>query len=230
MTKIFAHRGLHLRETENTVASFLEARSLGVDGVELDIRRTRDGALVVHHDAEIAGVGTIAGRDCRDLPRGTATLAEALLACQGLVVNVEIKNSPGEPGYDPSDALAHQVVDEINELAWADHVIISSFDLPTCEAVRSASGTMLVGWLLDWKLDTLTSVQRAADAGLNAVHPHFRRTDLHGIAAARQMAIAVNVWTVNEPGDIERMLDLGVDSIISDDPGLALERVSARNA
>ena len=53
MPEIFAHRGLHISERENTIGAFKAAVALGVDGVELDARHTRDGVLVVHHDAHI---------------------------------------------------------------------------------------------------------------------------------------------------------------------------------
>ena len=53
MPEIFAHRGLHVTERENTIGAFEAAVALGVDGVELDVRRTRDGVLVVHHDGHI---------------------------------------------------------------------------------------------------------------------------------------------------------------------------------
>jgi glycerophosphoryl diester phosphodiesterase len=116
VTEVFAHRGLHATERENTVAAFLEARAAGADGVELDVRRTLDGALVVHHDAALADLGEIAALTCRDLPATVPTLAEAMTACDGLRVNVEIKNGPDEPIYDPTGALAHQVVTALGEV------------------------------------------------------------------------------------------------------------------
>ena len=222
VTKIFAHRGLHLVEPENTIASFLEAKAVGADGVELDVRRTRDGALVVHHDAEIKGCGLICELDCRDLPRSVPTLSDAMIALDGLVVNVEIKNSPEEADFDGSGALASRVVSELRDAKYLDSVIISSFDLDTCAVVRSLEPDLAVGWLLDWKLPTMPLLIEAARQRFSAVHPHFRHVTPEFMAAARELGLAVNTWTVNSPEDLTKMLNLEVDAIISDDPELAL--------
>ena len=225
MTQIVAHRGLHVVEVENTVAAFGEARSLGCDGVELDVRRTIDDALVVHHDAEIVGVGHIALTSCRDLPVGVATLTEALHACTGMIVNVEIKNDPNEAGYDPSGALARQVVDALSELGWLDDVVISSFDLETCDAVRRSSSIVQVGWLLGFRSDPRLALNECVSRSLNAIHPFFFHVDDKLIAAAHDAGVAVNVWTVNEKPDMQRMIDLDVDMLITDDPATALSLV-----
>jgi glycerophosphoryl diester phosphodiesterase len=79
VTSVFAHRGASRAEAENTVAAFRRAKELGADGVELDVHR----GMLVHHDAE-------------PVPPDAPTLAEALDACAGMVVNVEIKNLQGD--------------------------------------------------------------------------------------------------------------------------------------
>ena len=92
MIYIYAHRGLHVEERENTVAAFLAAGRLGVDGVEFDVRRTVDGALVVHHGSACGSLDISETRQ-RELPDYLPTLDAALAACEGMKVNVEIKNS-----------------------------------------------------------------------------------------------------------------------------------------
>ncbi len=72
----------------------MEARRLGADGVELDVRRTQDGALVVHHDADLPGVGPIARLAVAELPPEVPLLEAALNACGPLTVNIEVKNLP----------------------------------------------------------------------------------------------------------------------------------------
>jgi len=221
MTEIFAHRGLHTEAVENTVRAFLEARAIGCDGVELDVRRSADGALVIHHDPEVAGLGAISQLTCRQLPEGLATLEEAMIACEGITVNVEIKNHPSEDVYDDTGALAHQVVAELDELGRLGSVIISSFDLATCEAVRSASDQVPVGWLLDWREDPAPSVATALDRGLSAIHPFFHGVDAWLVDAAHSRGLAVNVWTVNGADEMARLLALDVDALITDEPVLA---------
>src|SRR5271157_3260826 len=106
MTAVFAHRGCTEGFTENTLDAFSEARRLGADGVELDVRLTKDGALAVHHDAEIPGVGVVPDLGVSDLPPHVALLADVLAVCEGMTVNVEIKNAPQDPGWDPGEVVA----------------------------------------------------------------------------------------------------------------------------
>ena len=90
MALVLGHRGAPGLAQENTIAAFVAAARLGADGVELDVRRTADGALVVHHDAAIADVGTIAQLTVHDLPEHVPLLDAALDACFGMLVNIEI--------------------------------------------------------------------------------------------------------------------------------------------
>ena len=73
MIDVFAHRGFHLAERENTLAAFAAALEIGVDGVELDVRRTLDGVLVVHHDPDVGSLD-IALSTRSDLPEYVPTL------------------------------------------------------------------------------------------------------------------------------------------------------------
>lgn len=228
MIEIFAHRGLHRSERENTVEAFRGAVELGVDGVELDVRRTRDGVLVVNHDPAIEGL-VIARSTRSSLPSYVATLAEAMAVLEGVKVNVEIKNirGPHEPTYDASGAFVQQVLEELGPLGRSDSLIISCFDEATCAKVRSLDPTIDVGWLL-WGIDMSSALLRAESLGLNAVHPHFSSLNRAAMDQARNLGIDVNVWTVNEPEQITRVAELGVSSIISDDPGLVRSLLGPR--
>lgn len=226
MTEIYAHRGLHKDERENSVASFLRARELGVDGVELDVRRTSDGALVVHHDPLVDG-HVIAQTRQRDLPGHVATLEEVMTACEGLRVNVEIKNlrDVAEPTYDATGDFAREVVAQLHAMKWADRVVISCFDQVTCCVVRSFDSSMPVGWLL-WDVELHSALTKAHVWELNAVHPYFEFVSPSTMSLARELGLEVNVWTVNAREDIGAMAALGVDCIITDDPALAMEVVA----
>jgi glycerophosphoryl diester phosphodiesterase len=222
VTEIFAHRGLHTGAPENSVASFAEARLAGCDGVELDVRRTSDGALVVQHDEVVPGLGPVGSLSCRELPSSLATLEEALTACEGLTVNAEIKNWPSEAHYDPSGALAHQVVAALDELGWLEDVIVSSFDLATCEAARAADASVRVGWILAASADAPADVERARERDLDAVHPHHSLVTGALVARAHGVGLAVSAWTPNDRTEMARLFALDVDVLISDDPLLAL--------
>ncbi len=219
---IFAHRGLHVSERENTVGAFLAARAAGADGVELDVRRCRGGELVVHHDPAIAG-RTVADTPYAELADYVPTLAGALGACAGMVVNVEIKNSVVDgANYDGTGAFARQVVDFLHLASWAQSSQVSCFDLATCRAVRAVDPSLYVGWLLLPGEDVAARLEAAVGAGLNALNPHFSGVDADLVAAAHEVRLEINAWTVNRPEDVTTMIELGVDAVITDDPVGAL--------
>ena len=83
---------------ENTLEAFARARALGADGVELDVRLTADGGLAVHHDPVIDGVGPSTSWPPPNCPTHVPLLADALDACTGMVVNIEVKNLPHRAG------------------------------------------------------------------------------------------------------------------------------------
>jgi glycerophosphoryl diester phosphodiesterase len=223
---IFAHRGLHTTERENTLAAFWAAGVLGVDGVELDVRRCGDGQLVVHHDATIAGRALVA-TTVAELPDYVPTLADALGACTAMTVNVEIKNmkNASEPTYDAGGGFAREVVDLVRAAGRTADVVVSCFDLATCRAAHEGDPGVRVGWLLHPRRDVVASVAIARDAGLQAVHPHHRTVDVAAVAAAHDAGLAVNVWTVSRRRRIAVMIELGVDGLITDDPASALALV-----
>ena len=111
---VLAHRGSRREAPENTLEAFSVARAQGADGVELDVHRTTDDGLVVHHDADAAGFGLLADHSLRAVRAAlpsVPTLAEVLEECRGLLVNVEIKNAPGDADHDPRCRASDLVVD-----------------------------------------------------------------------------------------------------------------------
>ncbi len=222
MTAVYAHRGAHQSVGENTVEAFLEARRLGVDGVELDVRRSLDGALVVHHDPEIPGCGPLAAVPVADLPPDVPLLEAALDACDGLSVNVEIKNDPSEPGFDPDDAVADLVARVLADGGWTDRAIVSSFRLETVRAVRNAEPRLGAGLLVPVTGDPRAALELAAVHDLTSLHPFVWAVDAELVAAAQRRGVALHVWTVNEPHDMARLVELGVEALITDRPEEAL--------
>ncbi len=224
MTAVFAHRGCTesgLRE--NTVAAFAEARSLGADGVELDVRLTKDGALAVHHDAQVPGVGLIPDLEVGELPDYVPLLADVLAVCDGMTVNVEIKNAPRDPGWDPDETVAVLTAAAIDTAGWREGVIVSSFQPATLRAVQAADGRLALGGLWSPAADPVASLEEALAGGLRAVHPFVASVTPELVARAHGAGLAVNAWTVNAPDDLAAMVALGVDTVITDTLSRALE-------
>src|SRR4051794_17525468 len=132
---VLGHRGASAVAPENTVSAFVRARELGADGVELDVRRTSDGVLVIHHDPAIRDVGlendgviaSMTFATLRDAAPDLATLEEAMNALRGLVVNVEVKCLPWEPDADADGSVMRQTIEAIQ--GHDGMLIVSSFDL-----------------------------------------------------------------------------------------------------
>lgn len=223
MTEVFAHRGVHRTVRENTLGAFRAAIDLGVDGVELDVRQTGDGALVIHHDPIIAG-RPIGHAAAADLPAYVPNLDEAMTMLRGLTVNVEIKNSrdPDEPTYDESGAIARNTLAYLRDAAWLDAVIVSCFDRATCEMVRSLDPDVTLAWLV-YEGSLSESLKMARDLGFDAVNPHFSMLTPENRALALELGLAINTWTVNSANDLTTMADLDVERVITDDPALALD-------
>jgi len=226
---VWAHRGASFARPENTVAAFEAAAAMGADGIELDVHRTADGHLVVHHDADHPTLGVLADLDLatiRAAAPGVPTLEEALDACPGLVVNIEVKNLPVDADYDPDDRAAAAVVALVAGRGIHDRVIVSSFNLDTIDRVRAADPAVPTGWLTMGGFDPPAAARIAADRGHRAVHPPVSEMiDGRGAAVcelAHDLGLRVNTWTVDDPDRIVEVARAGVDAVITDVPDVAL--------
>jgi glycerophosphoryl diester phosphodiesterase len=216
ITAVFAHRGCTDGFTENTLEAFAEAKRLGADGVELDVRLTADSALAVHHDPRVAGLGPLAELTVPELPGHIPLLVDALAVCEGMVVNVEIKNDPREPGHDPGETVAALTAAAIAEAGWVDRVIVSSFQPSTLRAVQAADGRLPLGVLWPFLTDVDAGLNLAVAEGWSAVHPFVPDATPKLVEQAQAAGLAVNVWTVNGSHDLMTLVELGVEAVITD--------------
>jgi glycerophosphoryl diester phosphodiesterase len=223
---VFAHRGASRAAPENTIAAFRRARELGADGVELDVRRTADNVLVVHHDADLDGFGLLHTQPFDALraarPR-VPTLAEALAACRGMLVNVEVKCLPWEPDADDD---AHAVMRAVAAMVRADapDAIISSFNLAAVDACRMVAPELATAWLTSGQA-VVAGADVAAEHGHPWLHPDRRAAHeaaAAGMDAAHARGVRVDVWTVDEPEMIRALANAGVDAIVTNVPDVAV--------
>lgn len=241
---VFAHRGGAGLAPENTLVAFDAGLATGADGIELDVRLSRDGVAVVMHDptldrtTDAAGpvdartAGELAGLDAgcrferdgafpfRGRGIGVPSLREVLQRCRETLLIVELKSS------DPR--LARAVVDDIRAAGAMGRVTVGSFQNGALDAVRALDPSIRTGADTDdvrRGLDGLTDrpVFEAFQvpevfAGLRVVTPEFT-------ARAHDAGVTVVVWTVNHEDDMRRLLDWGVDGLITDWPDIAVRVV-----
>ncbi len=283
---IEAHRGGRALFPENTLQSFANALSMGVDTLELDIGVTKDGAIIVSHERKlnpdlaraadgsyVASPGTpfvqlrldeIKKYDVGQIRPGSAYAAQfpeqhavpdtpipTLREVFGLVrksgnsrvrLNIETKIDPNHPDESPDpDRFVALLLDLLDAEKFADRVTVQSFDWRTLQLVQKLAPAIPTVYLTQQKgLGATIALDKATDwtAGFNpADHgnslpatikaaggaiwsPYFRDVDAETIAESHRLGLSVVVWTVNKPDDIARMIDIGVDGIISDRPAL----------
>jgi glycerophosphoryl diester phosphodiesterase len=236
---VLAHRGGAGPFRENTLEAFAAALAAGADGVELDVRQCADGALVVHHDPDVPGSGPIHECARHDLPAWVPTLDGALETLAGSMVNVEIKNVPTEAGYDPAQHIATDVATVLAGAALTRrstpgevpaHVVVSSFWPDTIAAVGhadrvaarpvdrdwSAGGAVPLGLLVHPAFDAPSALDAAAGLLCAALHPHHSQVTTELVRHAHGLGVAVVSWTVNDPDDLDAVVDAGVDGVITD--------------
>lgn len=218
---VYGHRGASAAAPENTLAAFDLARAQGADGVELDVRRTVDGHLVLHHDAVLADGREVASVTRAELSPSVPGLADALDVCVGVIVNIEIKNIVWEPDFDPDRAVAAEVVGLLASRGGRDTVLVSSFDLRSIDRVKAMEPSLTTGFLTFVDPLPIEGLQQAADNGHDAVHPHEATIDDAVVEAAHQAGLEVNAWTVDDPDRIRTLAGLGVDGVVTNVPDVA---------
>jgi glycerophosphoryl diester phosphodiesterase len=219
---IWAHRGASAIEPENTLEAFRAAKALGADGVELDVRRSRDSALVIRHDATLSDGRIIHELGVGDLPPEVPLLDAALDACDGMVVNIEIKNVQVDIDFDPSQFLAEAVVALVQERKAHGDVVVSCFGLDAIDRVRALDPSIPTGYLTSATWDQVTSLQRAIDGGHTAFHPYHLVVNRELVVRAHDAGLTVNTWTVDEPDRIRWLVEeCRVDAIVTNVPDVA---------
>jgi len=222
MIEVTGHRGAAGLEPENTLRSIRKAIELGVDRVEIDIRVTKDGYLVVIHDEKVDrttnGHGYVKDLTFNELRRLDAgkgeripTLEEVLGLTKGKVtLQVELK---AREATEPTVRLI-----ERNDAER--EVIITSFMHELLRRVHDLNPTLRTGALF---FDAQGDIcQRALDVHSEAIHVYYRNVDSKLIEDAHREGLKVAVWNPDELEDMKKMISLGVDVIGTNRPDILL--------
>jgi glycerophosphoryl diester phosphodiesterase len=240
LPRVLAHRGLALGVPENTLAAFQAAVDLGAEYIETDVHATADGVAVLVHDAEITvdgvrhSVRNLTLDQLRQLDLGgghrVPTLAGALVAFADTRFNIDVK----------SELAAGPAAHAIRTEGATDRVLVTSFDesrrLRALEGLSgvqsSASSRLFTRALIGAKAGSRSLVSRALSGVLVVQIPEKHRgvtlVTSRTIRTLHRAGAEVHVWTVNDPSDMERLLDLGVDGLVTDRVDLALPLARAR--
>jgi glycerophosphoryl diester phosphodiesterase len=239
-----AHRGFSAAAPENTLPAFRAAMDVGADRVEFDVLLSADGVPVVIHDDKLdrttSGTGLVAERrleEIRALDAGAwfgerfrgvrvPTLDEVLDLCRGkIAVNVEIKTECVAPGpAAPPGGVEAKVVEALRRRGMAARAAISSFDPRPLSRIRTLAPELALQSLYDGKrMKGLGPREVCAEVGSRALNCSLKEATAAWIAEAHGAGLLVNVYTVDERRDMERLIGMGADGIITDRPDLLLE-------
>lgn len=221
----WAHRGASGHAPENTLAAFEAAIRLGADGVECDIRESRDGALVVFHDATLQ---RITGRRDRVSRLSLAQLQQVNIGSafsdrfERAVIPTPAEMiahlpPPFRINLEIKTPSADKVVRLIQETGILDRVLVSSFDHPLLERIRHLYATVPIGVLV--RREAWARVISTASR-LNAVSLHLPllRVTAQGVAATHAAGYRLYVYTVDEQEEMMRLMEMGVDGIFTNYP------------
>lgn len=196
---------------------------MGADAVELDVRRTRDGVLVVHHDARLPvgdGGSVIADARADELPAHVPTLGDALDACDGMWVNVEIKNDPREPGFAADDDIADETIAHLLARGTDERWLISCFRIETVDRCRALAPQIRTAWLCG--LVPAGTPALLVERGHAALHPWVERLDRSTVDACHAVGLEVNTWTCDDPARMAELIEWGIDGICTNVPDVCL--------
>ena len=213
------HRGARAYEPENTLRSFKKALEIGVDAVELDVRKTKDNQLVVIHDADVKrttdGKGLVSELTLKEIKEFSAEKGEKIPAMTEVLdfldkktkVLIELKETD----------IEKQVVDAVRERGLQKNVIIVSFIEEALQKVRELDKEVDTGLIY---ANHKNPIKTALDLEANYLLSFYRFTHTTTVQKAHENGLKVIVWTVNKPEEVVEYAKKGVDGIASDKPDI----------
>lgn len=234
---VIAHRGFPTVAPESTMLAFRKAQEIGADGIEMDVQLTSDNELVVLHgsrlDQTTNGVGLVSDHTLEELQRLDAgsrfseqTAGERIptfrqvcrfMAEWGAVLNVHIG-----PMRLRHICIERMVIEQIHEYGIGKQVILSSFDHESLKRCKEIDPAIQTAPLYNYEIMYQPwNYAKAMDA--NGIHPYHTAISKDMVMGAQAAGIAVRPWTVDAPMDLQRMVECGVDAIITNRPDTLLQ-------
>lgn len=238
ITQIASHRGGSLEWGENSRRSFTETLKLPVELVEFDVHPTRDGQVVVHHDATLDRTTSLAGlvvnKTWDEIRQGTINYSggERMMLLEELCelyrgshirLRLEIK---GDENRVPYPGLVKKVLDILNETETSQQCIISSFNYETLQQVKEQASKMPVLWLVERKLENLLGaeqvIQLAKAVDVEEVSVHVSQLKETMQQRVMKNGMHYGCYGAHNEEQIIRALSLNIRAFTTDRPTLAL--------
>lgn len=232
--QVWAHRGASYYKPENTLVAFEQAITMGADGIELDVQMTKDGELVVIHDETINrtsnGKGyvkdyTLKQLKAYDFSNGhlaykgekIPTLQEVyeLMKPTSLKINVELKN-----GIIRYAGMEEKVLELAKNMKMEERIIYSSFNHESMRLIHEMDSSIPIGILYadGW----INVAQYAEELDVNALHPAgYLLQQEKVVQEAKEKGLLIHPWTIDREEDMEKLIELKVDAIITNKPDIA---------
>ncbi|CAA9571511.1 MAG: Glycerophosphoryl diester phosphodiesterase [uncultured Truepera sp.] len=223
-TLLLGHRGVRGSLPENSLAAFKAALDAGLDGLETDLQRSRDGHLVLIHDFSLPDGRSVSALNCRELQEADPKIPtlEALFVLarpyQGTLLNLELKTYGWRTG-----GLERAAARAIQNSGLGARVLVSSFNPISLMRLRLRAPGVRTALLYSpegpgWLRGNRAARLFARLLHLDALHPHFSLVDAPLARWAARRGVMLNTWTVNDPQEVARLTRLNVNGLMADDP------------
>lgn len=222
-----AHRGYSAKYPENTMVAFQKAYEEGFDGVETDVQMTKDGQLVLIHDEKInrtsTGIGYVKDYTFKELRQlnfnykfdgfyEIPTLQELLTFIKGkdFLVNIEIKTDVIE-----YENIERKVIEMVHDMQLESQILYSSFHLESVIRLKNLDSQAYVGYLMEYNYNKKR--KQLDEYHITAFHPRYNYLNQERVADLKKHHIQIATWTVPTFKEYQRLKELGVDIIISNE-------------
>ena len=226
--KVIAHRGASAEIPGNTISAFKKAIEIGADMIELDVHASKDGYLVVIHDATVDettnGTGEVSQLTLTELKElivedieRIPTLEEVFQLAKGKIdINIEIK----------AENIEEKVVELVRKYELENHVLISSFNLEAIKKVKEIAPELSTAALFSTPVENVLEVLK--DCKADAINPFFVMVSEEFVEQMHNAGYKIYPWTVDDEDMMQYLIELEVDGIITDVPEILIELLNKK--